>query len=48
MRKVIGKTKLEYDELLTVVTEVEMIINSRTLSYVIPDDLKEPLTHLTS
>ena len=44
LRKVIGKAKLDYDELLTVVTEVEMIINSRPLSYVTPDDLEEPLT----
>ena len=44
LRKVIGKAKLNYDELLTVVTEVEMIINSRPLSYVTPDDLEEPLT----
>ena len=44
LRKVIGKAKLDYDELLTVVIEVEMIINSRPLSYVTPDDLKEPLT----
>ena len=44
LRKVIGKAKLEYNELLTMVTEVEMIINSHPLSYVTPDDLKEPLT----
>ena len=44
LRKVIRKAKLDYDELLTVVTEVEMIINSRPLSYVTPDDLEEPLT----
>ena len=33
-----------YDELLTVVMEIESIINSRPLSYVTPDDLEEPLT----
>jgi hypothetical protein len=44
LKKVISRAKLDYDELLTVVTEVEMIINSRPLSYVSPDDLEEPLT----
>ena len=44
LKKVIGRAKLDYDELLTIVTEVEMIINSRPLSYVTPDDLEEPLT----
>ena len=39
----IGRAKLKYDELLTAVTEVELIINSRPLSYISPDDLKEPL-----
>ena len=39
----IGIAKLNYDESLTAVTEVEMIINSRPLSY-ISDDLEEPLT----
>ena len=43
LKKVIGRAKLDYDELLTVVTEVEMIINSHPLSYVTPDDLEEPL-----
>ena len=47
LRKVIGKAKPDYDELLTVVTEVEMI-NSRPLSYVTPDNLEEHRTpHVT-
>ena len=33
-----------YDELLTAIVEVEMVINSRPLSYVSPDDFEEPLT----
>ena len=33
-----------YDELVTVVTEIEMILNSRPLSFVSSEDLDEPLT----
>ena len=38
------QAKLTYDELLTVLTEVEAIISSRPLSYVSTKDLDEPLT----
>ena len=34
-----------HEELLTVITEIEIIINSRPLSYVTHDDLEEPITH---
>ena len=44
LRKAIGKTALSYDELLTLVTEVEAVLNSRPLSYVSTEDLEEPLT----
>ena len=44
LRKIIGQAKLSFDELLTAITEVEMVINSRPLSYISTDDLEEPLT----
>ena len=34
LKKSIGRARLTYDELLTTLVEVEMILNSRTLSYV--------------
>ena len=44
LRKTIGNARLTYDELITSVTEVEMILNSRPLSYVSSEDIEEPLT----
>jgi len=43
LRKAIGRAKLTYDELLTTLTEVQMILNSRPL-YISNDDIEEPLT----
>jgi len=50
LRKTISRAKLSYDELLTALTEVEAIVNSRLLSYVSSKYLKEPLTpsHLSA
>lgn len=39
-----GNARLTYEELLTTVIEVEMILNSRPLSYVSSEDIEEPLT----
>ena len=42
--KVVGRSKFTYDELLTAVTEIESILNSRPLSFVSSSDIEEPLT----
>lgn len=44
LKKIIGKVRLSYDQLLTAVTEVEMIINSRPLTYISSEDMETPLT----
>lgn len=44
LKKIIGRAKLTYDELLTFLVEVEMVINLHPLTYVSPEDLQEPLT----
>ena len=40
----VGQSRLTYDELLTSVTEVEMILNSRPLTYIAASDMDEPIT----
>ena len=44
LKKAIGKNCLTYDELLTLVIEVEAVLNSRPLTYVSSEDVEEPLT----
>ena len=44
LKKTIGRARLTHDELTTAMTEVEMIVNSRPLSYVSTEDDKEPIT----
>ena len=44
LKKTLGSARLTYEELLTVLTEVECVLNSRPLTYVYGDDIEEPLT----
>ena len=44
LRKILGQAKFTYDELLTALVEIEMVLNSRPLTYISADDLEEPLT----
>ena len=44
LRKVVGRARLFYDELNTVIVEIEAVMNSRPLTYVSIDELKEPIT----
>ena len=50
LRKTTGSARLTYNELITALTEVEGILNSRPLSYVSTEDMEDPLTpsHLLS
>ena len=44
LKKVVGQSTLTYDELVTLVVEVEAVLNSRPLTYLSVDDLSEPVT----
>ena len=43
LRKVLGQARLNYEEMETVLTEIEMAVNSRPLTYM-QDDIFEILT----
>ena len=44
LKKILKSAKLTYEELLTVVVEIECVLNSRPLTYVSSEDRVEPLT----
>ena len=44
LKKAIGRNSLTHDELLTLVVEVEAVLNSRPLTYLSSEDKNEPLT----
>ena len=44
LKKSVGRNCLSYDEILTLITEVEAVHNSRPLTYVSSEDVEEPLT----
>lgn len=44
LRKAVGGASLTYDELLTLVIEIEAVLNSRPLSYIATDDVEQSLT----
>ena len=44
LKKIVGQAVLTRDELLTTITEVEAILNSRPISYISTEDIEEPLT----
>ena len=44
LRKIIGASKLTFDELMTAIIEVESLLNSRPLTYISTDELVQPLT----
>eukprot|EP00731_Ephydatia_muelleri_P007453 Em0003g1701a len=44
LRKAIGKARMDFDELVTVLVEVEATLNSRPILYVSSEDMEEPLT----
>lgn len=44
LKKTLGSASLTYEELITVLTQIENVLNSRQLTYVYEDEIEEPLT----
>ena len=44
LKKVVGQSTLNYNQLVTLIVEVESVLNSRPLTYLSMDDLEEPVT----
>ena len=44
LRKVLRRTNVSYDELLTILAEIEAVVNCRPLCYLYTDDTEEALT----
>ena len=44
IKKVVGKARLPYDELVTVICEIENLINSRPLTYLTEENYQTPLS----
>ena len=45
LRNSLKNSQLNFEELTTVLVEVQAVINSRLLIYMSPDDVQEALTH---
>jgi len=44
LRKILGKASVSYDELLTIITEIEGVLNCRPLCYQYSDQIEEVIT----
>ena len=44
LKKILGTARLSFDEMHTVITEIEVILNSHPLSYFDVEDIDEALT----
>ena len=44
LKKTLGRSKLSFDELTTILVEVEAVLNSRPLTYLHSNDVEEPVT----